>query len=239
MHPSFFFNLPTPRCLFFFFFFCWGQLSGGSCSRDRLSVSRVARIEEDPVTRCFGCFIIIIFYCPSHKSSLCLLAGKSFLLQHAGFLSAPRHLSLLQHCLGSLEVFPLPSSPVRPLYPPCTRRDVCHIDDGPVLLSPTSAILSVPIAFLFLPMLVPTVFFSFFPSYYLRLALLLVTIKCGFMRRGAYCRKIRDVCTLIRNCVFVTSVSGAKDGSTKRLDSDAFAFLVQTTCQPCFLARWP
>lgn len=129
--------------------------------------------------------------------------------------------------------------PRPPSLPPCTRRDVCHIDDGPVLLSPTLAILSVPIAFPFLPMLVPTVFFSFFPSYYLRLALLLVTIKCGFMRRGAYCRKIRDVCTLIRNCVFVTSVSGAKDGSTKRLDSDAFAFLVQTTCQSCFLARWP
>lgn len=97
-----------------------------------------------------------------------------------------------------------------------------------------------PLLFLFSPCLFPlSFFFSFFPSYYLRLALLLVTIKCGFMRWGAYCRKIRDVCTLIRNCVFVTSVSGAKDGSTKRLDSDAFAFLVQTTCQPCFLARWP
>lgn len=215
-------------------------MSGGSCSRDRLSVSRVARIEEDPVTRCFGCFIIIIFFftVPPTKAACAFLRGSLFFYNMQ--VSFP--LSGISHCYStasarskSSHCLPPPSA----LYPPCTRRDVCHIDDGPVLLSPTSAILSVPIAFPFLPMLVPTVFFSFFPSYYLRLALLLVTIKCGFMRRGAYCRKIRDVCTLIRNCVFVTSVSGAKDGSTKRLDSDAFAFLVQTTCQPCFLARWP
>lgn len=160
MHP--FFLTSRPLSVFFFFFFFWGQLSGGSCSRDRLSVSRVARIEEDPVTRCFGCFIIIYFFTvPPTKAACAFLRGSLFFCNMQVSFPLPgislcystaSARSKSSHCLPPLSALSTP---------PCTRRDVCHNDDGPVLLSPTSAILSVPIAFLFPPCLFPLSFFLF------------------------------------------------------------------------------